>query len=187
MVVWVSSNVLSGLRFLFQFIPLCIIENTKKYIIFFEENVFRRVGSWEPQTLNPSAMLRGPSKRQKAVLKKLQTALNATREAWRLTIEAYTDLNEIKKADDQRGRQESSTQREARTHVRNVASKTEACYKELHFAHHVYAEQLKTLQWAAETAPKPTVDHPAFSDGEDADDDAYADSGSKRRKTALTV
>ena len=131
-------------------------------------------------------MLGGPSKRQKAVLKKLQTALDATRKAWRLTCEAYTDLNEIQKADDQRD-YTNCNQRQALTHVRLVGSKTEACFKELHFAHHVYAEQLKTLQWEAEAAPKPTVDHPAFSEGDDTDDEADVDPGQKRRKTALTV
>jgi len=131
-------------------------------------------------------MLRGPSKRQKAVLKKLKTALDATRKAWRLTCEAYTDLNEIQKADDQRG-STNCNQRQALTHVRLVGSKTEACFRELHFAHYVYADQLKTLKREAEAAPKPTVDHPAFSDGEDAaesdDGDTASDSGPKRRKT----
>lgn len=132
------------------------------------------------------SVVRGPSKRQTAALTKLQKALEATREAWRLTVEAYTNLNEIKKADDTHGRKESPSQGKTRSHVRHVASKTEACWKELHFAHHVYAQQLQLLKRAADAAPRPTIDNPAFSDGEDSAeyDDDDTDPGQKRRKTA---
>lgn len=87
-----------------------------------------------------------PSQRDLATLDKLQTALNATREAWRLTIEAYTDLSKNHKKRLHRGHRESHSQAEARSHVRRVASKAEECFKELHFAHFVLAEQIKALE-----------------------------------------